>query len=179
MFLRNKIIFYSVLLLFSIFTGISFAGNNIKIGLVDFREIITKSEAGNEASAKLKERAQSIKQELEIKNQELQDFQEKLKRESLVMSEEAKGKSDIEFRKKIYEFNQLKEKSNADLSRFENTLLDPMQKDIKDIVEDFSKKEGFTLIIDKRAAGVLYSLDSMDITDKIIQIYDKKFKQKK
>jgi outer membrane protein len=40
------------------------------------------------------------------------------------------------------------------------------------------KKEGFLLIIEKREAGVMYSPNTIDLTDQLIQKYNAEFVQK-
>ena len=40
------------------------------------------------------------------------------------------------------------------------------------------KKEGFLVIFEKREAGVLYSPDTIDITDRLIQRYNAIFSKK-
>ena len=41
-----------------------------------------------------------------------------------------------------------------------------------ELVQDIGKKEGYTLIVEKRTGGVVYAPLSIDITDAVIQIYN-------
>ena len=54
-------------------------------------------------------------------------------------------------------------------------LVSRIQTDVVKLVEEVGKKEGFLLIIEKREAGVMYSPSTIDISDKIIQLYNQQY----
>ena len=55
-----------------------------------------------------------------------------------------------------------------------------IQTEVLKIVEEIGRKEGYLLIIGKREAGVMYSPNTNDITDKVIKVYNTQHaKQKK
>lgn len=45
-------------------------------------------------------------------------------------------------------------------------------KELTGVIEKLGEKEGYVLIIEQRAGGVLYVSGAMDITDKVIKAYD-------
>ena len=47
-----------------------------------------------------------------------------------------------------------------------------MLKELGRVIEKIGSEENFTLIIEKRAGGVLYWADSIDITEKVIRAYE-------
>ena len=47
-----------------------------------------------------------------------------------------------------------------------------MLKELGKVIEKIGSEENFTLIIEKRAGGVLYWADSIDITEKVIRAYE-------
>jgi len=48
-----------------------------------------------------------------------------------------------------------------------------IQKELTQIVKKIGQKEGYLLILEKGFPGFLYSDDSIDITDQVIETYDK------
>ena len=70
-------------------------------------------------------------------------------------------------------------RSKDELARTEQNLLIELSKDIEKIIVEYSKKEGFTLIIDELEGGVYYAAKIHDITDKIIDLYDEKVRKQK
>jgi outer membrane protein len=47
-----------------------------------------------------------------------------------------------------------------------------MQKAVFDIANELGKREKYTLIIEKKNAGVIYAPDQIDITDRVINKYN-------
>jgi outer membrane protein len=43
---------------------------------------------------------------------------------------------------------------------------------VVELVQDIGKKEGYTMIVEKRTGGVVYAPMSIDITDTVIQAYN-------
>ena len=54
-------------------------------------------------------------------------------------------------------------------------LIKRIRKEVLGIIEEIGKKEGYLLIIEN--IGVLYSPNTLDITDSIIEKYNTKFAQ--
>ncbi|MFC1788794.1 OmpH family outer membrane protein, partial [Thermodesulfobacteriota bacterium] len=66
----------------------------------------------------------------------------------------------------------------ADFKEQEKELVNRIQKELLKIVAKMGKKEGFLLILEKREAGIIYSPDTIDISDRVIQEYNAVFAQK-
>ncbi len=65
-------------------------------------------------------------------------------------------------------------RSEEKLGDVELKLIGEIVKDIGIIVKEYAKKEGFTYIKDKLEGGVIYNDESFDVTDEIIELYDRK-----
>ena len=63
------------------------------------------------------------------------------------------------------------------MQKLEGNLINRLKTDIDEIVKEIGKKEGYLLIINK--FGVIYSPDSIDVTDKVIGKLNKKLVKKK
>ena len=63
------------------------------------------------------------------------------------------------------------------MQKLEGDLINRLRTDIDKIVKEIGKKEGYLLIVNK--LGVIYSPDSIDITDKVISQLNKKSVKKK
>ncbi|MFH1582118.1 MAG: OmpH family outer membrane protein, partial [Pseudomonadota bacterium] len=104
-------------------------------------------------------------------------LQKKLERDALVMSKEMREEKGREVRIEINDFKSLEKKYRSEFQQLENRLVTRIKKDVMGIVEEIGKKEGYLLIIEK--AGVLYYPNAIDLTDKLIQLYNKKEAGKK
>jgi outer membrane protein len=59
-----------------------------------------------------------------------------------------------------------------ELKNLEIKMINDMQKAVFDIANEMGKQEKYTLIIEKKNAGVIYTPDQIDITDTVIKKYN-------
>ena len=102
-------------------------------------------------------------------------FRKKLEREALVMSKEMREEKEREFRIKVNDIKILKKKYEKNLREVQKRLIKRIRKEVLEIVQEIGKKEGYLLIIEN--IGVLYSPNTLDVTDKIIEKYNANFVQ--
>jgi len=53
-----------------------------------------------------------------------------------------------------------------------------MQKEVFKIVNELGKKEGYLMILERKIGGVIYAPDHVDITESVINAYNKSFSKK-
>ena len=80
-----------------------------------------------------------------------------------------------EFRIKVNDIKILKKKYEKNLREVQKRLIKRIRKEVLEIVQEIGKKEGYLLIIEN--IGVLYSPNTLDVTDKIIEKYNANFVQ--
>lgn len=160
-----------------IFAASSYGADVAKIGVVDFQKILEKSDAGKVAAAEINKHGKEMEESLKQKGEEIEETKKKLERESLVMSKEMREEKEREIKISIMDFKSLKDKYMADFKQEEAKLVRNIQKEVLEIIEEMGKKEGFLVIFERREGGVLYSPDTIDITDRLIQQYNTKYSQ--
>ncbi|MBL0717385.1 MAG: OmpH family outer membrane protein [Desulfosarcina sp.] len=170
--MQNRIIIFASFLFFFLLLASSEAANVAKIGVVNFQKIMQNSSAGKAALSQINTKRSEMEKNLKAKGAEIEGMKKKFDRESLVMSKEMRGEKEREFRIKINDIKAIEKKYEAELKEMNNKLLMKFQKDVMEIAKNIGKKEGYLLIVEKNTAGVLYSPDSIEMTDKIIKIYN-------
>jgi outer membrane protein len=173
-----KITFVTMVFSICFYAASSYGADVAKIGVVSFQKILEKSDAGKKATAEINKRGKEMEDSLKTKGEEIDAIKKKLEREALVMSKEMREQKEREIRISINDFKTLKNKYMADFKQHEARLVRGIQKEVLEIVEEMGKKEGFLVIFEKREAGVLYSPDTIDITDRLIQKYNAIFSKK-
>jgi len=156
----------SLLVLF-FFTNSLCAADVAKIGVIDLQKILETSAAGKSIQAQLKTQKEKMESDLKQKGSEIEKISQRLERESMVMSKDMREEKEREQRIKINDFKSLQKKYRADLQKFEAQLMNQLQRDIKELVDDIGKKDGYLLIINKYS--VIYSPASIDITDDLVK----------
>jgi outer membrane protein len=154
-----------------------FAADVAKIGVIDLQKILETSTAGKSIQAELKKEKDKMEADLQKKGSEIENIRKRLERESMVMGKEMREEKERESRIKINDFKSLQKKYRSDLQKLEASLMNQLKIDIDEIVQEMGKKEGYLLIINK--FGVIYSPNSIDITDKVIGKLNPKFTKKK
>jgi len=154
-----------------------FAADVAKIGVIDLQKILETSAAGKSIQSELKKEKDKMEADLQKKGTEIENIQKRLERESMVMGKEMREEKERESRIKINDFKSLQKKYRSDLQKLEGDLMNQLKIDIDEIVQELGKKEGYLLIINK--FGVIYSPDSIDVTDKVIGNLNTKSAKKK
>lgn len=169
--------FVGVITIIVLFNNFASAADVAKIGVIDLQKILETSVAGKSIQSDLKKEKDKMEADLKKKGTEIENIRKRLERESMVMGKEMREEKERESRIKINDFKSLQQKYRSDLQQLEAKLINQLKNDINDIVQEMGKKEGYLLIINK--FGVIYSPNSIDVTDKVIAALDKKTGKKK
>ncbi|HSQ85529.1 MAG TPA: OmpH family outer membrane protein [Desulfobacterales bacterium] len=171
----TKIAFVTMVFSVCLFVASSFGADVAKIGVVNFQTILEKSDAGKMAMAEINKHGKELEANLKKKGKEIEEAKNKLEREALVMSKEMRDEKEREIRINTNDLKILQNKYTADLRQLEAKLVRNIQKEVLEIIAEIGKKEGYLVIFEKREAGVMYSPDTIDITDRLIQKYNSIF----
>jgi len=167
----------AIVVCFGFLVASSYGADVAKIGVVSFQKVLETSNAGKLARDKINEQGRKMEADLKKKGENIEEAKKKLEREALVMSNEMRAEKEREIRISINDFKSLQKNYMDDFKEQEKQLVTRIQKEILKIVAEIGKKEGFLLILEKREAGIIYSPDTIDISDRLIQEYNAVFAQ--
>ncbi len=154
------------------FVPTAFCADTVKIGVIDFERIMKESSAGKMNQKALNTRGAELKNILEKEKQNLDEINRAFEKEALVLSDEKKRDRERDFRNQIEDFKIMQQDYANELKNLEMKMINDMQKAVFEIANELGKKEKYTLIIEKKNAGVIYIADPVDITDSVIQKYN-------
>ena len=153
-------------------SGIVHGAEVQKIGVIDLQKIIDKSNVGKRSSVEIKSQGKKMEQILKKKGAEIEDLRKALDQKALVMSNEAREEKEQELRVKIDDLKSLQRRYQEVLRDLNINFSKEITKDVFEIVEGIGKQGGYSLIIDRRAGGVVYAPNAIEITDKVIERYN-------
>ena len=168
--IRN-IVLVLVLYLFAL-GSVAYGAEVQKIGVIDLQKIIDKSDAGKRSSVEIKSQGKKMEQVLKKKGSEIEELRKTLDQKSLVMSNEAREGKEQDLRVKIDDLKSLQRRYQDVLRDLNINLSKQITKDVFEIVEEIGRRMGYSLVIDRRAGGVVYAPNAIDITDKVIESYN-------
>jgi outer membrane protein len=53
-------------------------------------------------------------------------------------------------------------------------LVGPLRDKLLGIITDYGKEQGYTMILERNTPGVIYTKEALDITDEVVQRFNKK-----
>jgi outer membrane protein len=143
---------------------------DVKIGVIDTQRIMMQSKTTADIRANFLKELDSKKDLLIEKQKAAQMLDEELKTKAEEMTYETRrDKADL-LAKKAKELKRMREEIEMEAKSKDEELSRKFLREIGEIVREYQKKEKFTIIFEK--STIVASDESIDITDKIIQIYD-------
>jgi outer membrane protein len=147
------------------------AGEALKIGVIDLKKVINECEKGKKAKADLEAIIKDKESIIEKKGKEIEKLQNELQKQASVLSMEAKKSKESELEKLVRDYQRIVQDSQAELKKKEDEQIAAIIEGVHELVDDMGKKEGYSLIVEQSL--ILYAHGDLDITDEIIQRYDK------
>jgi len=150
----------------------AFCAEKIKIGVIDVQEIQEKSKTFAKIKDEFRLKFEALQKKLDKERDELMKLEEELKKQSMMLSLDAKEDRQRELAKKRRHFKYLYDEYTQEMKEEELALTNKVGKEIDQIVDKIGEKEGYTIILERKGIGLLYVDMAIDITQKVIQIYD-------
>ena len=141
-----------------------------KIGVVNSENVLMNSDAGKRAVQELQGKTTAKQQEMARQGDELKKMNDNFVKQSVTLSAEAKAKMQGEMEAKYKKMMDDQTAFQQQMAQESNKVLQPLQKLFEQVVADYAKKNGFSVIIEQRA--VLYSASGQDITADISKEFD-------
>ncbi|MBF0320488.1 MAG: OmpH family outer membrane protein [Nitrospirae bacterium] len=148
-------------------TTVAAAQQNVKIGFVDIQRVINDSEPGKKAKESLEAYIKTHQAKIEEKEKAIDSMKADLDKKSAALSEDAKKKKQEEMQSMVRDLKRMAAEAQDEVRKKENDLTKDVFTDIRNIIRQIGKDDGYTAILDSGAS--LYALESSDITDKIIK----------
>jgi len=145
-----------------------------KVGVVDIDQAISSTDEGKAAREEFARKQREAEAKIQPMLERYKALEEEMKAKKFVLSDEAlfqKQLDLVEMRNQIQ--NKMKEietQMQVDRKRLEG----PLVAKLGEIIEEVGKNQGFTLILRRGAPGILYTREALDITDLVIERYNKK-----
>lgn len=165
-------------IVFTFGTAPALCADVAKIGTVNFQKIFNNSAAGKAVKNQINKEGRSMNADLEKLQEEIKQLQQLLSKDSGadVMNNTARENKRWELERKVNEVKALKKRYDRKIQELQIRLINGVKKDVLKIIADHSKKEGYLLVLED--INIVYAPQSLDITDKIIQLYDASYTKK-
>ncbi|MGC9975794.1 MAG: OmpH family outer membrane protein [Syntrophales bacterium] len=161
---------------FSLYGRCAFAAE--KIGFIDMREIMIKSDAGKKASQDFSKLYEKDKVMIQKREDEMKKLKEDLEKQRSVLTESAMKEKEAEYQKKFRDYQLMVKDANEELQTRDQELSKKLVPDILKVINLIGDKEKYTLIIDVGSIPVAYFAKENNLTERVIQEFNKTYKPK-
>jgi len=163
--------------LFYLLIFINILLSEVKIGYVDSQQIMTQYEGFRTAQIELEKEQKRLEADYNTMAQQLDSLFRAFEQQRLLMSNDRKAEKEQELiakERELQEFGMRKlGPQNSELVQIQNQLMQPILKVFSDACNKVGADQGYDFIFDAGTGGLLYSLDSHNITDEVIEEMNK------
>ncbi len=150
-----------------------------KIAYVDLRRALNETEDGRKAMERLSKMKEDLQTKINEAEKSILKMKDEIEKQQSVLAKDALQKKAQEYYKAVTELQQDYTSFQRDLAKKEaeetKSILDKM----RDIVSRMGKSDNYIMILDISSGAVAWAPSHLDLTDKLIQQYNKENPTKK
>ena len=145
-----------------------------KIAILNIQQAIAQCNEGQQAAGQLQTKFGSKREELEKQQREINDLQNQLKNQDKTLSDDARNRLIRSIDEKTRIFNRTNEDATNEFQQAEQDAINEIGRKMIGVINDHAQKSGYTLVLDVSSpqTPVLYADASLDITQKVIELYN-------
>jgi outer membrane protein len=160
-----------------VFSGTALAQpSSPNIGVFDLQKVFSDSQKGKDVKRALESDFKKRQDELKKKEDEIKKLSTELRQ--LASSGSANNddlrKKDENLKNKVVAYQEQLAKYNEEMRKAEEQKMKPLMDSVVKTAGDLAKTKGYLLVLETQRAGVVFALETMDMTTDIIKAIDKK-----
>ena len=146
-----------------------------KVGVIQIQAALAATKEGQKAAAELETKLAPRKKELEGKQSEIKDLQDRLQKGGNTLSDSAKEDLTRNIDTKTKSYNRQLEDAQAELEQEQQKLVNVLGQKMMAVIDKYAQQNGFAIVLDvsNQNTPVLYASNTVDITKEVIDLYDK------
>jgi outer membrane protein len=147
-----------------------FAQTTPTIGVIDVQRVVSDSEVGKKALAEIKTIKDKKQQDMDAREQTIEQMQDKLQKQKDILSADAQQKLNDDIQKAYTDLKRFREDSEAEIQNRLNTALKSMEDRVIPIIQKMGAEKGYSVILVKDQ--LVYYNAKNDITDDVIRLFN-------
>lgn len=148
----------------------AWAQEKAKIGYIDLQRAISESQAGKKAKERFEAEVKKAEADLLKERQEVERLKSDFDKRNPLLKDEERRNLEKEVQRRYLGFQRTMRDYQEELRQKEGEMTSEILKELEKIVAEVGKNEKFMLIFER--AQLLYSDQGIDITNKVIQLYN-------
>jgi outer membrane protein len=144
----------------------------LKVAYVDIQKAVNESNAGKEAKKVITKEVEKFQRLIADKQRELQTLKESLEKQAPMLTSDARATREKDYQNKLREFQRWGEDTQNEINQKRAEMERNISMGFQKVIQKVGADEGYTLILEKNENIVLYVSKALDITDRVIKVYD-------
>jgi outer membrane protein len=146
-----------------------------KVAVIQIQAALAATKEGQKAAADLEVKMSPRKKDLDGKQAEIKDLQERLQRGGNTLSDSAKEDLTRNIDAKTKSYNRQLEDAQAELEQEQQKVVSVLGQKMMSVIDKYAHDNGFAIVLDVSSQNtpVLYASSAVDITKEVIDLYDK------
>lgn len=160
-----------MVVMLAVMSGSAWAAEG-KFGYIDMQRALSSSEAGKDAKLQLQAKLKGYQDQINTKQDELQKLKGDLEKQGVALSETTRAAKEKDYQQKLKDFQRFTKDAEEDLQARDGEYTKKLVEAMSKVVNDYGRKNGYTIIFDGRGAGMLYADQKADLTDEVIKAFN-------
>ena len=152
------------------------SAQNIKVAFVDRMRALNETDEGKAAMKRLENLKTKLQNRIKERETSIMSMKETLEKQQNVLTKEALQKKAEEYYKAVNELQQSYMQFQKELAGKEAEFTKGILVKMDAIMTEIGRSEGYTMIYDRTT--VVWAPAHLDLTDKLIQVYNSRHKNK-
>ena len=146
-----------------------------KVAVIQIQAALAATKEGQKAAADLEVKLSPRKKDLDGKQAEIKELQERLQRGGNTLSDSAKEDLTRNIDAKTKSYNRELEDAQAELEQEQQKVVGTLGQKMMAVIDKYAQQNGFAIVLDVSSQNtpVLYASNTVDITKDVIDLYDK------
>jgi len=157
----------------ALFAGSGQAASMLKIAVVDLQGALNATSEGIAAKETLRKKHMAKQEQVDKMKAELDTMEEKIK--SPVISEQAQAELKEKYRRNKTDLIEFVTKAKEEEDRENQQLSARILEGLIKIAKEIAKTDNYSIILEKSGSAVVYFEDNMDITERVVKIYNERY----
>lgn len=145
---------------------------SLKIGFVDIQKAVNECNEGKEAKKAIVKEIEKFQRQFADKQKELQTMKEALDKQAPMLKPEARSAKEKDLQSKVLEFQRWQEDSQNEVNQKRMEMERNISIGLQKLIQKLGTDEGYTFILERNENIVLFASKAVDLTDRVIKLYD-------
>jgi outer membrane protein len=173
---KSFFIFSSLMVIAILILSGSLAQAADKIGFVNMREVLVRSDAGKAMEEEFKKSVEEKRALIQKKENDLKRTKDNLEKQRSILTPQALQEKEMSYQIEFKEYERIVKDANEELQMKDQLLSRKIIPEVIKVIRAIAEKEKYALILE--VSSVVYASKENSVTDKVIKELNRTYKGK-